>query len=238
MSRMLTLLALLVLVSGALFGQEKKKKAARPDIPGSFMVDFGFNHAMKEPAEFQQAFWGSRTVNFYYQYPIHFGHSKYSFNPGVGISLERWKFKNEFTLAEVNTNGDLTYSLVSANTIYPNVKKSMLVTNYLEAPLEFRYDTNPEDIARSFSVAVGARVGFLFDSFTKIKYKEDGQTKKIKDKQDWGLNPYRYGVYSRVGIGAFNFFCFYNLTTVFQENKGPSNTGMNSLTFGISLNGF
>jgi len=238
MSRILTVLVVLFMAPGALFGQEKRKKAARPDIPGSFMVDFGFNHAMKEPKEFQQAFWGSRTVNFYYQYPIHLGHSKYSFNPGFGLSLERWKFKNEYMLSEVNTNGDLTYELVPANPVYPNVKKSMLVTNYLEAPLEFRYDTNPEDIARSFSVALGFRVGYLYDSFNKIKYKEDGQTKKIKDKQDWGLTPYRYGVYSRVGIGAFNFFCFYNLTTVFQKDIGPSKTGMNSLTFGISINGF
>lgn len=238
MSRSVPLLLLLLMVSGALFAQEKRKKAARPDIPGSFMVDFGFNQAMNEPAEFKQAFWGSRTVNFYYQYPIRFGRSKYSFNPGIGLSLERWKFKNEYTLTEVNTNGDLTYSLVPANTTYPNVKKSMLVTNYVEAPLEFRFDTNPEDIARSFSVALGARVGYLYDSFTKIKYKEDGQTKKIKDKQDWGLTPYRYGAYSRIGIGAFNFFCFFNMTTLFEKDKGPSKTGMNSLTFGISINGF
>ncbi len=114
----------------------------------------------------------------------------------------------------------------------------MLVANYVEIPLEFRFDTTPEDIARSFNVAIGGRIGYLFDSKMKVKYKEDAETKIMKDKQNLGLTQIRYGVYSRIGVGAFNIFGFYNLTPLFEKDKGPDKTTMNSYTVGISINGF
>jgi hypothetical protein len=114
----------------------------------------------------------------------------------------------------------------------------MLVTNYFEIPIEFRYDTKPEDIARSFNVAIGGRIGILYDAFTKIKYNDLGETVKYKNKLNHGVNPIRYGVYSRIGIGSFSFFGFYNLSEMFEKDKGPEGTTMNTMTFGISLNGF
>jgi hypothetical protein len=47
-----------------------------------------------EDSTWNQGLWGSRTVNVYYQYPIRFGRTKFSFNPGIGLSMERWKFTN------------------------------------------------------------------------------------------------------------------------------------------------
>jgi hypothetical protein len=114
----------------------------------------------------------------------------------------------------------------------------MLIANYVEVPLEIRFDTKPEDLGRSINFALGGRIGVLFDSQQKIKYHEDGQWKRLKDKQDWGLNFLRYGAYTRIGIGAFNIFGFYNLSTLFEANKGPENTKMNTFTLGISINGF
>ncbi len=114
----------------------------------------------------------------------------------------------------------------------------MLVTNYLELPVGFRYDTKPEDIASSISFEVGGRIGVLYQSFTKVKYTEGDETKKVFDEQNHGLNTLRYGIYGRFGIGGFNFFTFYNLSPMFYANKGPAKTDMNTYTFGISINGF
>ena len=108
----------------------------------------------------------------------------------------------------------------------------------LEIPIEFRFDTKPEDIARSFNVAIGGRFGLRLNSFTKVKYKDDGETIKVKDKRGLGLNDFRYGVYTRVGIGGFSFFGFYNLSEMFESGKGPHGRDINSLTVGISINGF
>ena len=238
MSRSLLVLFSLFFVSFSLLAQEKPRKAARPNIPGSFMIDIGINRGMGKPANFKQGAWGSRTLNLYYQYPIRFGRSKFSFNPGIGTSLERWKFTNHYVLADTTKDSQQNFLLYPGTTFYKGIKKSMLIANYIEIPLEFRFDTAPEDIARSFNVAIGGRIGYLFDSKMKVKHHEDGENKILKDKQNMGLNQIRYGVYSRIGIGAFNLFGFYNLSPLFAKGKGPDQTTMNSLTVGISINGF
>jgi len=252
-------LSVLVLIATSLHAQTTGKLKRRPNIPGSIIVDFGFNGTQNSPVLWRQTFFGSRTVNIYYQYPLRFGRSNFSFNPGIGLSMERFKWKTNIVLTDPAETGTQVptekYEFANAERIYDDPRKLMLVNNYLEVPLEFRYDSKPEDISRSFNIAIGARGGWMYDSFMKIKYKQDGQTKKLKDKQDFGLTQLRYGVYTRIGMGGFNVFCFYNLTPLFQKNMGPydkgsiseggaivgsnaSGTAMTTFTAGISLNAF
>jgi hypothetical protein len=250
-------LLILVLTACSSHAQTTKATRARPNIPGTFIVDLGMNGTLGSPSAWKQGLWGSRTVNIYYQYPLRFGRSRFSFNPAIGLSMERFKWKQNIVLfdaPEANANAQVEkYEFINASPVYPNPQKLMLVNNYLEIPVEIRFDTKPEDISRSFNVALGARAGWMYDSFQKIKYKEDGQVKKLKDKQEWGLTQIRYGVYARVGIGAFNLFGFYNLTPLFQKDLGPVNesfgtngllttgatgTTMTTFTAGISINGF
>ena len=246
-----TLFVLFLLFTGIAFGQteaETKPKSHTPNLPGLLLVDLGVNVGIGEPDSWNQGFWGSRTVNVYYHYPFRFGKSKFSFNPGFGLSMERWKFTDGNTLinAEELTTGGLPastqieqYNLLNANTIYPKAaNKSMFVTNYFEIPIEFRFDTAPEDLARSFNFAVCGRIGFLYDAFTKVRYTDLGEVVKVKYKLNHGAETMRYGVYTRIGIGSLSAFVFYNLTDMFQPNKGPEGTTMNSLTVGLGLNGF
>jgi hypothetical protein len=242
------LIALIAIYS---FGQDETvKKTARPSIPGSFIFDLGVNRAINKPSTWNQGFWGSRTVNFYYQYSMRIAKSKFSFNPGLGLSLERWKFTDGATLYDtlelvsfpngaVSPNQIEQYNLISSGLVFPkNANKSMLIANYFEIPIEFRFDTNPEDLGRSFNVSLGGRVGFLFDAFTKVKYRDLGEDIKVKTKMNHGLSTFRYGVYSRVGLGGFNLFFYYNLSDMFEKEKGPLGKDFNSFTTGISISGF
>lgn len=255
-------LALLIFAfaTTGLQAQTETKTKARPNIPGSFVVDFGINGTVDSPDLWTNKTIGSRTFNLYYQYPLRFGRSRFSFNPAIGVSMERYAWKTSVILVnpqEANLNAQVEkYDFGSASVRFNDPRKIMLVANYLEIPVEIRFDTKPEDISRSFNVAIGARGGWLYDSFIKVKYKDEGQTKKMKDKQDWGLNQFRYGVYTRLGIGGFNFFGFYNLSPLFQKDKAPSQnatingngtpnltnaglpTTMTTFTVGISINGF
>ncbi len=219
--------------------QPVQKKTWRPDIPGSITVEFGWNFKNGvTPADFQKSWWGSRTINFYYQYPIRLFKSRVSFNPGIGLSLERWKFTNNYTLP-FSADTDGTYPLVPASDIYPGtIQRSFLVNNYIEAPLEFRYDSKPDDIARSFNFSLGWRVGILYDSFTKVDYTHNGEDKSMKDKQWHGVNRYREAVYGRIGYGGFGVSCYYNYTPLFEAGKGPEMTKMNSVTVTMFITGF
>jgi hypothetical protein len=231
---------LVSLLSLSLQGQEKEHKAKRPDLPGAFIIEFGFNRAQgSTPKNFDPAFWGSRTLNLYYQYPIRLLNSKFSYNPGGGFSFERYKLPDAYTL-DRKVGADGSFPLVLTKDLdMPNSDKSMLITNYFELmPVELRFDTKPEDLARSIHVAAGMRVGYLFESHTKVNYSDGGDSKTIKDKQDHGLNSLRYAAYGKIGIGSFSLFGYYNINPMFQANRGPDQTQMNTLTLGISLSGF
>lgn len=216
------------------------KKYTRPDIPGTFVLELGINRAPDAPSNFSLGLWGSRTQNVYYQYDIRIMKSKFSIVPGIGLSLERFKFKNGATLAyEADDSLKLLTPTQSGMT---GIRKSQLVNNYVEIPLELRYSTNPDDPGRSFKVGLGARIGYMYDSFSKLKYKEDGETKQLKDKQNWNLTRLRYGVYGKIGLGNFSLFGYYNLTPLFEEGKGPGEknrvTDFQTFTVGISLSSF
>ncbi len=237
MIRSVAMFILLAGISFPAFSQETSKKVNRINIPGSFLVDIGVNNGLSAPANFDTGFWGSRTINLYYQYPFRLWETKFSVVPGAGLGMDRYKLTNNATLSPTpGTDG--TYALIGASTLYPGIKKSMIVANYFDIPIELRFDSNPDDISRSLNIAAGVRGGVLLDAFTKIKYKEDGETKTIKDKQNHGLNDVRYGFYTRLGIGGFNLFFQYNTSQLFKTDKGPEKTNMNTFTTGISINGF
>lgn len=216
------------------------KPGTQPNIPGTIVLELGLNSALDAPGRFDHALWGSRTINVYYQHEIQIMDSKFSVLPGIGLSLERFKFKNGATLG-YNADDSLKLLLPSETGI-TGLRKSQLITNYVDVPLELRFTSNPSDPGRAFKFSVGGRIGYMYDAFTKQKYSEDGETKQLKDKQNFNLNRFRYGVSARLGIGNFSFFGYYNLTPLFQEGEGPYEnnvaTDFQTVTMGISLSAF
>jgi hypothetical protein len=233
------ILSALCLTAAAQTTPSTERKGTKPNIPGTFVLELGVNNALDAPSRFDLGLWGSRTINVYYQYEIRILNSSFSVVPGIGLSLERFKFKNGATFAY---DEDSLKLLLPDETVMTGLKKTQLVTNYLDVPLELRFTSNPDDPARSFKAAVGGRIGYMYDSFAKLKYKTDGETKHLKDKQEWNLNRLRYGVYTKIGIGNFALFGYYNLTPLFKEGKGPGEknivTDFQTVTVGISLSSF
>ncbi len=119
-----------------------------------------------------------------------------------------------------------------------DIIKSKLAANYFDIPVEFRFNSIKNDHRRSFKVAIGGKIGVLLTSHTKIKYKEEGTTIKLQNKQDFNLNKFRYGAHARVGVGGFNVFFYYGISELFKNNKGPQNTSVTTMNLGISIAGF
>jgi hypothetical protein len=254
-------LAVVLIITYSGFAQttETGKKTGRPDIPGTFVMEVGVNRLTERPYGVKWGFWGSRTLNLYYMYDRRIGKSKFTFHPGIGMGMERLKLigytsgttvhKTPTTLIFDNVGNTVFASaahyVYDADTLKQidnsasfQSKKSMVAMNYIDVPLELRFNANPEDPARSFKVAIGGRVGYLVNAHTKIKYKEDGETKKLKNAQDYNLNRFRYSASLKIYIGNFGFFGYYNLNTLFQDNKGPEKTQAQVYTFGITLSSF
>lgn len=242
-TKKLNILLLLITLSGAAVAQDvvtPKPKKGRPNIPGTFQLDLGFNFP-SEKGGFNTSFFGSSTVNLYYFYDMRLGKSKFSIHPGIGLGLERYKFNNAKTLG-YNDARDTVF-MVSPD--LPNLRKSKLITNYVDIPFEVRFSSRPDDPNRSFKISLGFKVGVLYESFTKIKYSEDGETKKIKDKQNFNLFPIRYGPYFRIGGGNFSVYASYTVSPLFKNrgfgelrSGGNISENINNFTVGISLAAF
>ena len=214
-----------------------RKRAARPDVPGSLLIDIGWNIMMDDPKSFETDLIGSRTINFYYYYDMPIGKSNFVLMPGIGVSLNKFKFDNDVTLVQVtDTDGNTAVTIENLNANW-DIKKSQLAANYIDIPLEIRFYANPDDKKRSFNVSLGGRAGFRFSSYTKVKYKDDDENMKTKLKKEYGLDRFRYGLTGRIGIGGFNVFSYYGLSEIFDN--GPENTNeMTNMTVGISFTGF
>ncbi len=228
----------LVQAAVAQSAEKEKTRKGRPEIPGTFLIDLGLNFPSKDTVGFNTGFWGSRSLNISYQLDKRVGQTKFSVHPGIGVGLERYKFTNFYTLA-YTAEGDLQM-VHAASGKGPDygIKKSQLMTNYFDALFEVRFTTNPNDPARSFKTSLGFKAGALMNAATKVKYTEDDETKKLKSRQNWNVNQFRYGVILRVGAGNFNVFGYYSLTPIFKDGKGPDQAEITNFMAGISLAGF
>lgn len=255
MFRTLVMTLLLSATTWTMYAQlaPEKNRKGRPDIPGTFMVEYGFNWFTRPPQDVEKGFWGSRTVNLYYQYDKRIGTSKWSVHPGIGLSLERFKLLSNiqrfltdtikvntptFTLDASGHTRFISSGAVLFGDTAKSADKSMFITNYIEVPLEFRFSTNPNDPAKSFKAAIGGRFGVLMNAQTKLKYRENSETKKLKDRQDFNLNQFRYGAYGRIGIGNVYLSFYYNFSNMFKEGRGPDGTATSSYTITLSLASF
>ncbi|MGY6557835.1 MAG: porin family protein [Nitritalea sp.] len=221
--------------------RERTPVGGRPDLKGDLFIDFGFNLLNNRPAELNTRFFASRTLNVSYQYPIPiFGErSGFSFNPGIGIGSDRMGLRADSTFVADPVLGPGSSAFASIRGLYGDdiqIRRNNFVANYLDIPLEFRYHFNKSDYSRSFKIAVGAKVGLLMNAHTKVAYTDpDGNRRQIKDRQSYGLNPIRYGVYTRIAFPGFNFWGYYGLNNIWKEGRGPLNTEANQINFGISV---
>lgn len=225
------LLLTAVLIQTTVFAQDEKK--GRPNIPGTLQFDYGYSFSIKND-NLPFKIGGNRTFNAYYYQNFPIGDSKFSFHPGIGLGLDRLKFDSD------------TVNIISANTEQTqfnrlenlDVKKSMFITNYIDIPIEFRFNSNPADLRRSFKVSIGGKIGVPFQAKSKLKFVENNSNVVVKEKRDFNLSPFRYSAYLRIGGADYYVFANYALSPLFETGKGPGDVDINMLTVGFSFNGF
>jgi len=132
---------------------------------------------------------------------------------GFGFDFNHYSFKNNVTL-----NGDTTYLSATVNTI--DYKKNKLNVSYIKVPLmlEFNTSKNPE---KNFHIGVGGEFAYRIYSVAKQKYDVGDVHHKSKQRDDFNLEPFRYGAMVRVGYNNVTVYANYGLNRLFQKNKGP-----------------
>lgn len=211
---------------------------ARPDLPGTLRLDFGFNFLQDEPSTMGISFFGSKVFNIVYTKEIRFGESRLSFHPGIGLGLEKYSFDSDITLASSFSQGQRSsVNIVNLASIYganAAISKTKLAANYIDIPLEFSYRVG-DDVDRGMMISVGGKVGFLYNAHTKVNYTRADENFSVKTKDPLELNRVRYGITGRVGTPGFSGWYYYGLNTIFKDGKGPQGTEATQFMVGISF---
>lgn len=177
----------------------------------------------------------SRSFNMYLMFAFPFKtNPQWSVAIGPGIATDHIFFDGMYVgIKEASTT--LEFRDVSDTSHF---KKYKLSTAYLEAPVELRFNLHP-DRAKSFKVAVGAKVGTLLSAWVKGKELVDKNgttvldyTSKEKSKRFFNTN--RLSVMGRIGYGNFSIFSSYTINTLFKEGVGPT---VRPWTLGLTLSG-
>lgn len=183
--------------------------------------------------------WFSRGANVYFTYDFPIGDSKrLSFAPGVGFS-----FHNAYTNSSLVTGeiGEVTnYSYFDPIPSTVNYSTNKFNKNFVEVPIELRYNSKPDKNGRSFKLGVGFRGARLLSAKTKYRGEvttADGriETQKVKSLLLDNMPKYRYGPSLRIGYGEISLVAYYALNGIFEKNFGPD---IHAYSIGISFNSF
>ncbi len=137
---------------------------------------------------------------------------KLGFGFGLGFSSQ-----NVHSDAVLNTtiDGSKSYFTKLHDSLDYSVNKVSL--NFIDAQLELRLHTAPNQKARRFKFSLGLKGGVLLQSHEK--FKDDDATYKRSGIAN--LNKYQYGLVSRLGYGNVAIGGYYSLVEIFKVGKGP-----------------
>jgi len=212
---------------------EKNTFGPRPDLKGDLTLSFGLNMLRYNNVEaLDLRTIGNNSFEIGYTYPIQIGNSNFTFNGGLNFSFDKYAFSNDSSLtlgygSNPNTEGQVIILDSIGNNIIGNgfVEKSKFQSNYINIPLEFRFYFNKSKIDDGgFFIAAGGSIGYLMTGKTKIKYVENEEIKKIKRKENFELNQFRYGAHLKVGVAGFGAYFQYDFSELFNPGRGPLNT--------------
>lgn len=209
----------------------------------SFNFDVGTNNFL-EKGKFPDASgsqyavrpWGSWYIGVNSIQRTHVG-GKLFIEWGVGASWYNFKFQDDATLITKDDN-DVQGTYFNKDTRDVSFIKSKLTVSYINASFVPMIDVggynrkarfwNSHNSA--FRFGVGPYAGYRIGSHTKQVYKENGDREKDKNRDNFYLNNFRYGVRVQLGIRSTDFFFNYDLSELFATNKGPK---LNAFSFGV-----
>ena len=192
------------------------------------LLDIGFSTYIHDgslnlPAElddFDQTYGGSLNLNLHairHRLPII--KDVVGLEYGLSIAWKQYKFSNDFRILE----DTIPFTVEDDGTQY---KKNKLKTTFLEIPVMLTITPGRKS---NFYISGGMYGGVLLGAKQKLK---DNDGNKIKIKDDFNLNKFRYGMVGRIGFGPFAVYAQLALNDLFKEGQGPKLTPFN---VGISI---
>lgn len=222
--------------------ETKKKDWSKIDLSGRskdhFMIQYGADSWTNRPDSVRTGNGFSRHFNFYVMFDKPFkNNKKFSLAYGAGIGSSNIFFDN----VNVNIKSTalrLPFTIADSTNHFDKFKVTSI---YLDIPVELRYYTNPENPAKSWKFAIGAKIGTLLRAHTKGKNLVDKNNQTVygnsfiqKEVTKKYFNGTALAITGRVGYGIIGLQGSYQFSSVLKDGAGPS---MNRFTLGISISG-
>ena len=127
---------------------------------------------------------------------------------GLTFEFHKYFFDNPVVLEPDDPKVNFTY-IENAN-----FDKNRLNYTYLTVPVMINIESDPGHLCRSFHFSAGVFGGPLIGANFKTKNGE-----KNKEKDNFNLSKWRYGIRSEIGYGLITFYGTVALNELFQEEK-------------------
>ncbi|WP_022824992.1 outer membrane beta-barrel protein [Hymenobacter norwichensis] len=214
--------------------RKAKREAERNRaVHNNFTIDLGLNtltDVKAQPGQMEPDLKpvGSRYVSLNWLYDIRVGKvgSPFHLMTGPELSFNNYMLDNNARF--INTNGVTTIASESDRSL----DKSKLAVTTLNLPLMASLRFKGNNDKDGFRIGAGGFAGYRLGSHTKIKYSEEGRTRKDKDRGSYNLNDFQYGLQGFIGIRSLELFGKYHLNDLFSNDRGIQ---AQTLSFGITL---
>lgn len=153
---------------------------------------------------------------------------------GLGVSWYSFKFQEDNTLVQKDELG-VQFLADSREVDFVKSKLSATFINASLVPvLDFGEHSRKHRIwegdGDGFRFGIGPYVGYRISSKSKLVYESDGDREKEKNRDNFYLNNFRYGMRVQIGVRSTDLFINYDMNNLFAEGKGPE---LNAISFGL-----
>ncbi|WP_179335703.1 hypothetical protein [Winogradskyella costae] len=214
------------------FGEKSNDKPRKYDRRTTTNVVFalGFNNALIEGQSLSDSPYKIANSDFYelgYAWKTRVFENSNFWRLKYGFSFQWNKFEMKDNNYLVNTDGE-----ISLQEFPSDLNKSKFRTTNLVFPMHiefgpskkiekddyFRYSTH-----KKLKVGLGGYAGLNIGSMQKLKYKDDGDRIKNKQRGGYEVNEFVYGLSGYVALGEIALYVKYDLNPIFKNQVVDQN---------------
>ncbi|MBC5773416.1 PorT family protein [Pontibacter sp. KCTC 32443] len=172
--------------------------------------------------------WGSRYVSLNSHLISQIGgkESPFYLVSGFEFAFNNYMFDKNYIIEDKEDN------TVFTKVTEISYEKSKLATSSVNVPLMPMLKFKRSNGKEGFHIGAGGFAGYRLGSHSKVKFEEEGHTKKDKDHGSFNLSDFQYGLTGVVGYNDLSLFVKYNMNDLFKENRGPQ---VSVISFGLRL---
>jgi hypothetical protein len=132
---------------------------------------------------------------------------------GAGFNFNHYSFDRHITLIP-----DSSYLWATTDSV--KFTKNMLNVSYVRAPLMLEFNSS-KNSKKNFHIAAGVNFSYRIHSVTKQRYTANDKHYKLKQRDDFNLEPFNMDAVARIGYNNITVYASYGLGRLFKKDQGP-----------------